>query len=74
MIMTKKNHQPSPIIVAFDCADMTSATLLAEQLSPTLCRAKVGKELFTACGMRLDLKPVPPREPSHVRLGVCEPS
>ena len=51
MIMTKKNHQPSPIIVAFDCADMTSATLLAEQLSPTLCRAKVGKELFTACGM-----------------------
>ena len=30
---------------------MTSATLLAEQLSPTLCRAKVGKELFTACGM-----------------------
>ena len=51
MIMTKQNHQPSPIIVAFDCADMTSATLLAEQLSPTLCRAKVGKELFTACGM-----------------------
>ena len=51
MIMTKKDHQPSPIIVAFDCADMASATLLAEQLSPTLCRAKVGKELFTACGM-----------------------
>ena len=51
MIMTKQNHHPSPIIVAFDCADMTSATLLAEQLSPTLCRAKVGKELFTACGM-----------------------
>ena len=51
MIMTKQNHQPSSIIVAFDCADMASATLLAEQLSPTLCRAKVGKELFTACGM-----------------------
>ena len=51
MIMTKKDHQPSPIIVAFDCADMASATLLAEQLSPNLCRAKVGKELFTACGM-----------------------
>ncbi len=51
MIMTKQDHQPSPIIVAFDCADMSSATLLAEQLSPTLCRAKVGKELFTACGM-----------------------
>ena len=51
MIMTKQDHQPSPIIVAFDCADMTNAKLLAEQLSPTLCRAKVGKELFTACGM-----------------------
>ena len=51
MIMTKQNHQPSSIIVAFDCADMASAALLAEQLSPTLCRAKVGKELFTACGM-----------------------
>ena len=51
MIMTKQNHHHSPIIVAFDCADMASATLLAEQLSPTLCRAKVGKELFTACGM-----------------------
>lgn len=51
MIMTKQHHQPSPIIVAFDCADMASATLLAEQLSPALCRAKVGKELFTACGM-----------------------
>ncbi len=49
--MTKKDDQLSPIIVAFDCADMASATLLAEQLSPTLCRAKVGKELFTACGM-----------------------
>ena len=41
----------TPYIVAFDCADMASATRLAEQLSPTLCRAKVGKELFTACGM-----------------------
>ncbi|MAV75641.1 MAG: orotidine-5'-phosphate decarboxylase [Cellvibrionales bacterium] len=49
--MTNQDHQASPIIVAFDCGDMTSATLLAEQLSPTLCRAKVGKELFTACGM-----------------------
>lgn len=49
--MSKKDHPLSPIIVAFDCADMASATLLAEQLSPTLCRAKVGKELFTACGM-----------------------
>ena len=49
--MSKQDYQPSPIIVAFDCPDMASATLLAEQLSPNLCRAKVGKELFTACGM-----------------------
>ena len=49
--MTKQDYQSSPIIVAFDFADMASATLLAEQLSPNLCRAKVGKELFTACGM-----------------------
>ena len=41
----------SPIIVAFDYADMQAATRLAEQLSPELCRAKVGKELFTATGM-----------------------
>jgi len=41
----------SPFIVAFDCADLASANHLADQLSPTLCRAKVGKELFTACGM-----------------------
>ena len=41
----------SPFVVAFDCADLTAASHLADQLSPQLCRAKVGKELFTACGM-----------------------
>ena len=41
----------SPFIVAFDCADLAAASQLADQLSPQLCRAKVGKELFTACGM-----------------------
>ena len=41
----------SPFIVAFDCADLAAANRLADQLSPQLCRAKVGKELFTACGM-----------------------
>lgn len=41
----------TPFVVAFDYADMASASRLADQLSPELCRAKVGKELFTACGM-----------------------
>lgn len=46
------SHTPStPFIVAFDFADMAAASRLAEQLSPDMCRAKVGKELFTACGM-----------------------
>ncbi|MDA8963425.1 orotidine-5'-phosphate decarboxylase [Pseudomonadales bacterium] len=47
----KSTVTKSPFIVAFDCADLASANHLADQLSPALCRAKVGKELFTACGM-----------------------
>lgn len=43
----------TPFIVAFDFADQQSATRLADQLSPQLCRAKVGKELFAACGMQV---------------------
>ncbi len=38
------------IIVALDYADATSALKLVRQLDPTLCRLKVGKELFTAEG------------------------
>lgn len=49
--MNSKSVTDSPFIVAFDCADLAAATRLADQLSPQLCRAKVGKELFTACGM-----------------------
>ena len=54
MNSTVVTHGPeikSPFIVAFDCADLAAANDLADQLSPQLCRAKVGKELFTACGM-----------------------
>lgn len=43
------NHDPK-IIVALDYADAKSALSLVEQLDPTLCRLKVGKELFTAAG------------------------
>jgi orotidine-5'-phosphate decarboxylase len=40
----------SKIIVALDYADATSAMHLVNQLDPTLCKLKVGKELFTAAG------------------------
>lgn len=40
----------SPIIVAVDKHDLLSALTLADSLDPNLCRLKVGKELFTACG------------------------
>ena len=41
----------SPIIVAVDKPDLSSALALADELDATLCRLKVGKELFTACGV-----------------------
>jgi orotidine-5'-phosphate decarboxylase len=40
----------SPIIVPMDYPDMTSVEAMADQLDPSLCRLKVGKELFTQCG------------------------
>ena len=41
------------IIVALDVSSATQALLLASKLDPTLCRLKVGKELFTAEGPAL---------------------
>jgi orotidine-5'-phosphate decarboxylase len=38
------------IIVALDCNSMDQALSLVDSLDPALCRVKVGKELFTACG------------------------
>lgn len=43
----------SPVLVALDYAEEAAALALAEQLSPQLCRLKVGKELFTRCGPAL---------------------
>lgn len=40
----------SPLIVALDFPTQQAALALADQLDPALCRAKVGKELFTRCG------------------------
>lgn len=38
------------VIVAVDAQGRKEALELAERLRPELCRLKVGKELFTACG------------------------
>lgn len=43
----------SPVIVALDFADQVSASRMADQLDPALCRVKVGKELFTRTGPAL---------------------
>lgn len=40
----------SPIIIALDKSNLKDTLALADSLDPTLCRLKVGKELFTACG------------------------
>ena len=40
------------VIVALDYPDAPSAQAMVARLSPSLCRVKVGKELFTAAGPR----------------------
>ncbi len=40
----------NPVIVALDYPDADSALALAQRLSPSLCRLKVGKALFTRAG------------------------
>jgi orotidine-5'-phosphate decarboxylase len=39
-----------PIIVALDYPNQSQAMALVDRLDPSLCRLKVGKELFTATG------------------------
>lgn len=39
-----------PLIVALDFDDMGTVLQLAQQLDPSLCRVKVGKQLFTRVG------------------------
>ena len=39
-----------PVIVALDFPDQRSALALVDRLDPSLCRLKVGKELFTRSG------------------------
>ena len=40
----------SPVIVALDFADADTALQFVSRIDPTLCRVKVGKELFTRAG------------------------
>lgn len=42
-----------PVIVALDFPDGQAALSLADKLDPSLCRVKVGKELFTRTGPEL---------------------
>lgn len=42
-----------PVIVALDFADAAQTLSFVRRLDPALCRLKVGKELFTACGPKL---------------------
>jgi orotidine-5'-phosphate decarboxylase len=48
--MNTCKFDPRRIIVALDCASAEEAMHLLRQLDPTLCRVKIGKELFTAAG------------------------
>jgi orotidine-5'-phosphate decarboxylase len=43
----------SPIIVALDYDNAAAALALTDKLDPSLCRVKVGKELFTRAGPAL---------------------
>ncbi len=45
--------QTPPIVVALDFPSERETMQLVEQLEPSLCRLKVGKELFTRCGPTL---------------------
>jgi len=47
------DNNQSPIIVALDFDDENLALSLVEQLDSSLCRLKIGKELFTRCGPQL---------------------
>ena len=43
----------TPLLVALDCDSLCAADRLAANLDPSLCRLKVGKELFTYAGPKV---------------------
>ena len=48
--MSEQSQALSRIVVALDFPSMDQALAMASQLNPSLCRVKVGKELFTRSG------------------------
>mgnify|MGYP001814241294 FL=1 len=48
-----RTQTTSPVIVALDFPSEKETMQLVERLDPSLCRVKVGKELFTRCGPAL---------------------
>ena len=48
--MTGRTFDARRIVVALDFPDADSARVLLRQLDHSLCRVKIGKELFTRCG------------------------
>lgn len=54
LIIDNANNNPStPVIVALDFPDAAQTLQFVAKLSPSLCRLKIGKELFTAEGAKL---------------------
>ena len=51
--MTIENEKDPKVIVALDFDSSEKAIALVDQLDPTMCRLKVGKELFTRTGPQL---------------------
>lgn len=50
---THTNSFDSPVIVALDYSNEKAVMNLVKQLDPSLCKLKIGKELFTSSGPKL---------------------
>ncbi len=50
LILDANSNYDSPIIIALDFDNEKDALKLLNQLSPDLCKLKIGKELFTSAG------------------------
>ena len=48
--MTTPKFDPKRIVIALDFASASEARALLTLLNPSLCRVKIGKELFTSAG------------------------
>ena len=53
LILDTPSEFDSPVIVALDYTNEAEVMNLLKNLSPDLCKLKVGKELFTSCGPKL---------------------